>query len=213
MEGYQHSDTGTDRNRKITRRWARRASRVALLPAVMLLVPGRAVPAAVIAEPGAPEFALLAGYGSSHPGLGETESRIETFDVVLRGSSVLIDEIGSSWYRGYHSLMVELPLHFFLHRNDLPMVGLNVLAAYTFTASRLQPYIFAGGGPLYIDADIDGMGADWNGNYQFGAGFSVPLRTGHSFLVQAGYHHISNGGSSNPNKPLNSTKILVGITF
>ncbi|MEE4243496.1 MAG: acyloxyacyl hydrolase [Desulfopila sp.] len=169
---------------------------------------------AVIGTPSPPEFAVLAGYGSSHPGLGETETRVETVDLVLRGSSVLIDEVGASWYRGYHSLMVELPFHFFTDREEVPMIGLNFLATYTFTSLSFgQPYVFAGGGPLYIDADIEGMGADWNGNYQFGAGVNFPLQNGRAFLVEARYHHVSNAGSSDPNIPLNSTKFLLGFTF
>jgi lipid A 3-O-deacylase len=221
MEGNQHTDKGIERKSSKTTTYQEviqgrhflRVSWLAVMMTVMLCVPSRDLPAAGLSEPGAPAFSILAGYGSSHPGLGETEVRVETLDLVLRGSSILIDDIGSSWYRGHHSLLLELPLHFFLHGGDLPMVGLNFLAAYTFTASVLQPYIFAGGGPLYIDADIDGMGSDWNGNYQFGAGFSMPLQNGHSLLVQAGYHHVSNGGSSKPNIPLNSTKILIGFTF
>jgi len=160
------------------------------------------------------EWAFLSGYGSSHPGWGETETRVETIDLVLRRSSILIDNIGGdAWYSGYHSLFLELPVHFLVNYSGPPMIGINFLASYTFTATSVKPYVFIGGGPVYVDADIPGMGSDWNGNYQLGAGLRVNLNDDHSLLFEARYHHISNANTSDPNEPLNSTKFLFGITF
>ena len=94
------------------------------------------------------------------------------------------------------------------------MIGMNFLACYTFTASeQLHPYLFGGGGPVYSFADIPGMGAELNGNYQFGIGLQYPLTQGRNLLAELRYHHISNGGSEEPNDPLNSCKLLFGITF
>jgi lipid A 3-O-deacylase len=159
------------------------------------------------------QWSILAGYGTSHPGWGETETRVETIDLVLRRSSILIDDIGSSWYKGYHSLFIELPLHFLIEPRDTPMIGMNFLATYTFTSSILQPYLFAGGGPVYVAADIDGMGSDWNGNYQIGAGLKYDIDNQHTLLFECRYHHISNLNTKDPNLPLNSTKFLIGYTF
>ena len=110
------------------------------------------------------DWSLLTGYGASHPGWGETETRVETIDLVLRRSSVVVGDIGASWYRGYHGLLLEMPLHVLLVGGT--MTGLNFLASYTFAAAKYQPYVFIGGGPVYVDADIPGMGSRWNGNYQ-----------------------------------------------
>jgi len=91
---------------------------------------------------------------------------------------------------------------------------MNFLASYTFTAGeQLRPYLFGGGGPVYNFADIPGMGARLNGNYQFGLGLDYRMNQGRSFLLEIRYHHISNGGSDDPNDPLNSCKLLFGITF
>jgi hypothetical protein len=57
------------------------------------------------------------------------------------------------------------------------------------------------------------MGADWNGNYQFAMGVDHRLANGHTVNFEVRYHHISNAGSESPNVPLNSYKILVGMTF
>ncbi len=159
-------------------------------------------------------WALLSGYGTSHPGWGQTEERVETIDVVLRYGHILYDDIGSSWYRGNHSLLIELPVHLLFNPDSSPMVGLNFLACYTFTSDKkLQPYLFAGGGPLYTDADIPGMGSKWNGNYQFGGGVKYRINSKHDLLFEGRFHHVSNGDTKSPNDPLNSTKFLMGITF
>lgn len=159
------------------------------------------------------KWSVLAGYGSSHPGWGETKARIETIDLVFRYSTLIAENIGSSWYSGYHTLFIEVPFHYLLDHEDSPMVGINFLANYTFTESILQPYVFAGGGPVYVGADIPGMGSDWNGNYQLGAGVSYPLSDSHRLFLEARYHHISNGNTKDPNDPLNSAKFLIGLSF
>lgn len=159
------------------------------------------------------QWSIMTGYGTSHPGWGKTETRVETIDLALRHSTIIVDNVGSSWYKGYHSTFIELPLHFLINPDDTPMVGINFLAAYTFTSFSFQPYLFGGGGPVYVDADIEGMSTEWNGNYQFGVGLSFDLNTNHALFFECRYHHISNGNRSEPNLPLNSTKFLIGYTF
>ena len=156
----------------------------------------------------------LAGYGQSFPGWGETTQRVETIDLVPRYHHLLFDDVGSGWYRGFHSILIELPLHLVVSPDVSTMIGLNFLACYTFSSGeRWHPYLFGGGGPLYSFADIPGMGADWNGNYQFGLGMEYEWLERHNLLFEFRYHHISNGGSREPNEPLNSCKFLMGITF
>jgi lipid A 3-O-deacylase len=159
-------------------------------------------------------MAFLGGYGQSIPGWGETEERVETIDLVPRYNHVLFKDIGSGWYRGYHSVMVELPVSIVLRPDVSSMVGVNFLAAYTFIGKgQYSPYIFGGGGPVYNFADIPGMGADFNGNYQFGIGVKYKWEPDHDLIFELRYHHISNGGREEPNVPLNSCKALFGITF
>jgi len=173
-------------------------------------LPGRAVPL----DTGSDSWWALVGYGQSVPGWGRTTERVQTIDVGLRYQHHIFDDLGSGWYRGFHSILLELPVHLVVSPDESAMVGVNFLAAYTFTADeRWQPYIFGGGGPVYSFADIDGMGADLNGNYQFGVGLEYPLADQRRLLVELRFHHISNAGSEDPNVPLNSGKILVGFRF
>jgi lipid A 3-O-deacylase len=174
--------------------------------------------------------AILFGYGSSYPGWGETKERVETIDLAVRYEIPKYMDLGSSWYKGYHSVLIEVPVHFLINRTGWPMTGLNFLANYTFTAwERFHPYIFAGGGPLYVSADIPGMGSHFPGNYQAGIGLRYPLesqhdllfevryhhvsKSQHDLLFEVRYHHVSNANTADPNDPLNSLKFMIGYTF
>ncbi len=158
--------------------------------------------------------ALLGGYGQSLPGWGRTTERVQTIDFVPRYSHLTIDGLGSGWYRGYHSTLIELPVHFVTSPDVSSMIGVNFLACYTFTANdQWRPYIFGGGGPVYSFADVPGMGAKWNGNYQFALGIEHSYTSTQSLLLEVRYHHISNAGTAEPNVPLNSIKLLIGLTF
>jgi hypothetical protein len=159
-------------------------------------------------------WALLGGYGQSIPDWGQTTERVQTIDLVPRYNHLTIDSLGSGWFKGFHSTLIELPVHFVTSPDVSAMVGLNLLACYTFTANeQWRPYIFGGGGPVYSFADIPGMGARWNGNYQFALGLEHPFNPSQSLLLEVRYHHISNAGTEEPNDPLNSIKLLVGFTF
>ncbi len=159
-------------------------------------------------------WAIISGYGQSFPGWGDTSQRVETIDLIPRYNHHIFDDIGSGWLQGYHSLLLELPVSFIVSPDVSTMVGINFLACYTFTSSQQwQPYLFGGGGPVYSFADIQGMGADLNGNYQFGIGLKNDWDTAHQLLFEVRYHHISNAGTEEPNEPLNSLKFLIGLTF
>lgn len=76
-------------------------------------------------------FSLLGGYGQSEPGWGQTTQKVQTIDVIPRYAHVIWDHIGSGWYQGYHSIMMELPFSIVLHPDTSAMVAMNFLATYT----------------------------------------------------------------------------------
>lgn len=185
-----------------------------LLLLVGILWSGPDARAGVLLNTANDSYVVLGGYGRSFPGWGRTTQRVETIDLVLRHNRHIFEDLGSGWFQGFHSILLEVPIHVVVSPDESAMLGLNFLAAYTFTANeQWRPYIFGGGGPVYSFADIPGMGAEWNGNYQFGLGLEHPVGRDHRMLFELRYHHISNGGSEEPNEPLNSCKILVGFTF
>ncbi len=162
---------------------------------------------------GRSQWTVLTGYGVTHTNIGETKTNVETVELIPRYTRYLTDEIGRSWYRWRHAVMIELPLHLVVDPDVSPMVGINFLACFTFTALKQgEPYVFCGGGFIYTEADIPGLGSNYNGNYQGGVGFRLGLGSSYLLNLEWRLHHISNLGTKEPNDPLNSSKFLIGIT-
>ena len=162
------------------------------------------------------EYSLLAGYGVSHPGFGETRTRVQMVNVIGRFGYFLSDEIGKGWVRGRHELLVELPLHLAVDPQTGAMTGVYLLGSWKFTGlkeNRLYPYLFAGGGVLFGDLGVPTMGSRLNFSYQGGAGIQYLIRNDLAVTAEYRYHHISNAGTAEPNEPLNSTLIVFGISL
>ena len=158
-------------------------------------------------------WTVLAGYGVTHTGIGNTHAHVETADFIFRYSRDITRDLGSSWYLSRHALMVELPIHLVVNPDTAPMLGINFLACWRFTASeKVRPYLFGGGGFLYTNAEIPGLGSKYNGNYQGGAGILYRLGPEYSLNLEYRFHHISNLNTVEPNDPLNSSKFLIGLT-
>jgi lipid A 3-O-deacylase len=162
------------------------------------------------------EFSFQLGYGITHRGFGETRTQVETIDLIGRYGYFLSDELGSGWYRGQFEHVLELPLHVVFDPKGGFMTGGNVLAKWDFTGvkdRRLIPYLFAGGGVLYVDLGLKTMGSQLNFSYGGGTGIQYLLRDDLALSAEYRYHHISNASTAEPNEPLNSSKILFGISY
>ena len=114
------------------------------------------------------EYAFLTGYGITHRGFGDTRTQVETFDMILRYGRFLSDEVGKGhWYQGRHELFLELPYHLALDHGGRSMVGGYILGSWKFTApEQLVPYVFAGGGILFVDLGLPTMGTRLDFSYQ-----------------------------------------------
>jgi lipid A 3-O-deacylase len=161
------------------------------------------------------ELAFLTGYGITHRGFGDTSTQVQTWDAIARLGWFLSDEIGKgSWYQGRHELLVELPYHLALDHSGRSMTGGYLLGSWKFTkAAPVLPYIFAGGGILFVDTGLPTMGTRLDFSYQAGTGVQYLIRKDIALMAEYRYHHISNAGTATPNEPLNSSKILLGVTF
>ncbi len=159
-------------------------------------------------------WTFLGGYGATHPGFGDTRTKVENVDLILQYGYFLSEEVGKSWYRGRHEILIEIPFSAVYHPKSAIMTGMNFLACWDFTTSeKIVPYVFAGGGFVYTNLNIPGLGTEFNGNYQGGLGlrYFIDKQTAIEFNYRL--HHISNANTANPNEPLNSSKILFGISF
>jgi opacity protein-like surface antigen len=161
------------------------------------------------------EYAFLTGYGITHKGFGDTRTQVQTFDMILRYGRFLSEEVGKGhWYQGRHELLLELPYHLAVDHCGRSMVGGYILGSWKFTApGQLVPYLFAGGGILYVDLGLPTMGNRLDFSYQGGTGIQYFIRKDLALMAEYRYHHISNAGTAEPNEPLNSSKILIGLSF
>lgn len=158
-------------------------------------------------------WGVVIGYGASHPGWGDTEERVETIDLALRYETMPEKARGRLWYKSRRSIVIEAPIHLVGGPYDSFMLGLSFLSRWTFQKrGDVKPYLLVGGGPLFSNANIEGMSSDINGSYQAGAGLEFTINR-RQYFVDIRYHHISNGSISKPNVPLNSSKILFGMTL
>jgi opacity protein-like surface antigen len=168
-------------------------------------------------ETAAGEYGLLAGYGITHAGFGETRTQVQTVDLIGRFGWFLSDEVGrGAWFQGRHELLVELPLHLAIDQGGRTMTGGYLLGSWKFTGladSRLYPYAFAGGGVLFVDLGLPTMGSRLDFSYQGGVGCQYELRPGLALLAEYRYHHVSNASTAEPNEPLNSSKLLLGVSW
>jgi len=160
-------------------------------------------------------WTVWGGYGATHPGLGGTHTRVEDVDLILQYGYFLTKEVGRSWYRGRHEILLELPVYTAIHPEVSVMAGVNFLACWDFTAlsEKVVPYIFGGGGLIYTDINVPELGRALNGNHQVGAGLHYYLKKNTTIDFNYRFHHISNAHTATPNDPLNSSKILFGMSF
>ena len=161
------------------------------------------------------EWGILSGYGISHIGFGATRHQVQTWDVIPRAGFFLSDEIGKdSWFQGRHEILLELPYHLAVDHGGRSMVGAYVLGHWRFTSmDRYIPYVLAGGGPLFVDLGLPTMGTRLCFSYQGGTGLQYLIDKNTALSLEYRYHHISNAGTASPNEPINSSKILLGISF
>jgi len=161
------------------------------------------------------EFAFLTGYGITHRYFGATRTQVQTWDAIARWGHFLSDDVGKgSWYQGRHELLVELPYHMAVDHDARSMTGGYLLGSWKFTGlDRFAPYVFAGGGILFVDTGLPTMGTKLDYSYQGGTGLQFFIRPDTALMAEYRYHHISNAGTATPNEPLNSSKFLIGVSF
>jgi len=161
------------------------------------------------------EFALLSGYGTSHRGFGETRTVVQTFDIIPRYGQFLSSELAKGyWFQGRHEMLLELPYSLSVDHDGRSMVGASIFGSWKFTGARqLTPYLFAGGGVIFVDLGLPTMGSRLNGTYQAGGGCQHFIRKDLALLGEYRYHHISNLNFAKPNEPLNSSKFLIGLSY
>jgi hypothetical protein len=154
---------------------------------------------------------VLLGFGKSHLTWGGTQQIVETRDLILRHERKQERQRGKGWYLNRRSLQIEIPLHYLHQPDEPPITGVYFNSCWTFEANpRIQPFLLAGGGPAFTNAEIPGTSSRLKGVYQAAGGLRFPMDP-LEISVEFRFHHISNGGIKDPNDPINSGKFLFGL--
>ena len=205
-------NTDFHREEKIMTRYT--SAGIVMLITTLFLSPASFGADNLIARTATTEYTILSGYGITHRGFGATRTQVQTFDTIGRFGYFLSDNIGNGWYKGRHELLLELPLHLVVDPKISPMTGGYILGCWKFTSLKeFVPYVFAGGGVLYVDLGLPTMGSRLDFSYQGGTGLQYFIGKDTAISLEYRYHHISNAGTATPNEPLNSSKALLGISF
>jgi opacity protein-like surface antigen len=93
--------------------------------------------------------------------------------------------------------------------------GGSVLARYNFvTGTRLVPFFDFGLGILYWDLRLpEFLGSRFNFTIQAGAGLHYFATDRLAVTGEVRLHHISNAGTDTPNRAVNSSVYLLGISY
>ena len=162
------------------------------------------------------EIGFLAGYGwaMDHH---EVQPCIE-HAVFMPSFSIPLTrrELGSSFYRGIVQYQAEPVVGVITHPNGKVEAGLSFAGfKYNFTAleSRWSPYSTFGFGTIYEPIGHNVQGSDFNFIVQTGFGVQYFLNSKTAINLQYRYRHISNAHIKDPNWSINSSFVLLGLSF
>jgi lipid A 3-O-deacylase len=162
------------------------------------------------------ELGLLAGYGWAMDDLAQQP--VIEHAVFLPSISIPLTqrEMGTSFFRGLVQYQLEPVIGYIAHPNQKMEFGLSFAGfKYNFTAleSRWSPYSNFGFGVIYEPIGHNVQGTDFNFIIQTGIGLQYFLDENHALNVQYRYRHISNAHIREPNSSINSSLVLVGVSF
>jgi len=167
---------------------------------------------------GKQEIALAAGYGFGLPigGSKGTESEDVQYAYLAPRWGIGISNPlgGDAWYRGNFELLVEGSFFF----NHKPKSGTAAGGAAIFRYNFLSgdtfiPFLEAGAGIISLDFDLDNQADGLNFTTQGGLGFHYFFSERTALTGEWRFLHISNAGINSPNNGINTSLLLVGVSY
>jgi lipid A 3-O-deacylase len=162
------------------------------------------------------EIGFLAGYGWAMDDLPQAPTIEHAVFMPSLSVPLTKKEMGASFMRGIVQYQLEPVVGVIAHPNGKVEAGLSFAGfKYNFTAleGRWSPYSSFGFGAIYEPIGHNVQGSDFNFIIQTGVGVEYFLDKRHALNVQYRYRHISNAHIKDPNSSINSSFVLVGISF
>jgi len=161
------------------------------------------------------EIGAMIGYGLAHEIFGTRDGRRQYLILNPRWGMFLTGVIGKVPYKGALEFLVEPIAMFQFEPNNRYALGLSALLRYNFwtPSRRVTPFFDAGGGVMWTNLGLPDLGSNFNFQLQFGPGLHVHFNRGTALTFQYRFHHISNAETAKPNFSINSSLLLIGVTF
>ena len=162
------------------------------------------------------EVGYLVGYGWAMDRLKQAPQIENAVFAPSLAVPLTTREMGDSFYRGIIQYQCEAVVGAITKPKVKAEIGLSVIGfKYNFTAleSRWSPYATFGFGGIYEPIGHDVQGTDWNFLLQTGFGIQCFMSEMTAVNVQYRYRHIYNANIKAPNSSINSSFILVGVSF
>jgi lipid A 3-O-deacylase len=118
------------------------------------------------------------------------------------------------WYCGNWEIIGEVFAGGQFRPSAAYLVGAAPILRYNFTRShRLVPFIDLGGGVIATDIRDGDLSTTFEFNLQGGAGLHYFFRGNFALTAQYRFIHLSNAGIEFPNLGVNSSTLLLGISW
>jgi lipid A 3-O-deacylase len=188
---------------------------------------GEAVAADAADQPGTYEsgfgygrqsLGISGGHGLALP-IGGTHSPemedIQFVYVTPRWGIGLTDPLGGrSWYRGNFELVLEGTFLYMFEPKSGIAGGIAPGLRYNFlTGTRFIPFFHAGIGFIALDADLPRQSDGLNFILQSGVGLHYFVSQSTALTGEWRFHHISNASIHDRNAGINSSLLMLGLTF
>lgn len=165
---------------------------------------------------GTKELSLAGGFSISHNIQDARESleSVKGYHLIPHLGFVLTDEVGSGWARGNFELLLEPTLVRLDARKSATVGGLAALGRWVFArGGPVRPYLEGGVGVVGGRTELHQTTCDVN--FVLGGGPGVLLFMSERAALTIGYRfqHISNGGKCTPNLGVNSSVVIVGVSY
>lgn len=120
---------------------------------------------------------------------------------------------GDAWYRGNFELLGEGTFLYQVEPKEGFAGGITAMFRYNFLPDgRFLPFVEAGAGILVLNLDLAGREDGLNFSPQAGVGFHYFVSEQTAFTGEWRILHISNADIEQPNRSLNSSLFLIGVT-
>lgn len=160
------------------------------------------------------EWGVEVGYGIVHD-IPDRTTDIDWVAVLPHVGYVFTDPVGPAFLRGNVFGMIEPILAVTIRPFTGYMAGFTPVGRYIVeTGSALRPFLSFGAGFLRtnLGTRVRELGTRHNFTLQGGPGLLWFVGRQTAITIEYRFHHISNAGTATPNRGLNASFVLVGVS-